>query len=225
MPRGYSSAFGTELAGQYLRPCFFCQIQFTSGISYIWSGIGNIAWNGQTWSGVGSLGKISKIEESSEVKATNISLELSGIDSNLLHQAIGETRQGYPVQIWFGALSANPTKLVTGPPTIIADPWKVFSGRMDQPTIQEGADTSTISISVESRMVDLQRPRERRYTHQDQQIDFPGDLGFEYVESLQNWSGIWGKGTPTGIVDRHGIPDPRGGTTNGSGGGLRGGAI
>jgi hypothetical protein len=46
-------------------------------------------------------------------------------------------------------------------------------------------------------MIDLQRPRERRYTHEDQQIDHPGDMGFEYVSQLQELNLAWGKATAT----------------------------
>ena len=38
----------------------------------------------------------------------------------------------------------------------------------------------------------LKRSRERRYTHDDQQIDFPGDLGFEFVPKLQELNLVWG---------------------------------
>jgi hypothetical protein len=59
--------------------------------------------------------------------------------------------------------------------------------------MDEQAETATVSISYEGRLIDLERPRARRYTHDDQQIDFPGDRGFEYVPTLQEWNGVWGR--------------------------------
>jgi hypothetical protein len=50
-----------------------------------------------------------------------------------------------------------------------------------------------VSISYESRLIDLERSRESRYTNEDQQRAFPGDRGFEFVPSLQDLSLTWGR--------------------------------
>lgn len=208
MPRPLTPLMTAELTGALLRPVFFLQAHFLSGDIFLWSGIGTVTWNGQNWVGVGTLGTISSIQESSELQANNVTITMSGIPSDMLGQALNETRQGYAVQLWFGALGDNNN--------VIADPLKCFAGRMDVPVVEEGGDTSTISITVESSLVDLQRSRLRRYTHEDQQIDFPGDLGFQYVVGIQNWNGVWGnqRGTGGGILppgDRPPRPAPGGG--------------
>src|SRR5690348_7935183 len=109
MPRNLTSATLAEFTAAGLRPVIFVQIQFTSGTSYIWSGIGDVVWNGVTWIGVGQFGGISTMTESSEIAANGITLSLSGIDPTLIGQALNEVRQNYPVKMWFGAVStANP---------------------------------------------------------------------------------------------------------------------
>ena len=65
---------------------------------------------------------------------------------------------------------------------------------MDQLVIEEGAETSDIRVSVESRLIDLERPRTRRYTSQNQGIRFANDKAFDFVESLQNQRLAWGGG-------------------------------
>jgi hypothetical protein len=202
-----------QLSASLIRPVLLLQMHFTSGDAFMWSGIGNLQWNGQTWLGMGTMGTISPIEESSEIKATNVTFTLSGIAHDMVQKSLGEMRQGYPVKLWFGSLGdAN---------NVLADPLQIFAGRMDVPTIDDGATTSTISIAVENRLIDLNRSRERRFTDQDQQIDHPGDLGFQYVQFIQTWSGTWGKAGPGGIPLQHvgGPPPPR--PTFGSGGGQR----
>jgi len=74
---------------------------------------------------------------------------------------------------------------------IVADPYLAFVGRLDVPVIDDAGASCVISMQYESRLIDLQRTRERRWTHEDQQIDFPGDLGFEYVTSLPDQVLIW----------------------------------
>jgi hypothetical protein len=58
----------------------------------------------------------------------------------------------------------------------------------------DGAERCEIQITYESRLIDLNRAREWRYTHESQQQISPGDLGFEYVAGLQEREIRWGMG-------------------------------
>ena len=185
MSRDLTSAVQAELPKMNLRPVIFVEAVFTSGTLRVWSGIGTISWNGQTWTGVGNLGEISPISEGTEPHADGIELSLSGIPSDLIMKALGECRLNAPVKLWLGVLNEADA--------VIVDPYESFGGRMDVPSVEEGGETSTIKLRVENRLVDFNRARERRFTHEDQQIDYPGDLGFEYVAGLQEWNGVWGK--------------------------------
>src|SRR6185312_4802996 len=104
MPRPFSAAMTAQITGAYLRPAFFAQIHFLSGDGLVWSGTGTIHWNGHDFLGIGTLGHISTVEESSDIKANNLVLTLSGIPSDSLAQALNETRQGNPVTLWFGCV-------------------------------------------------------------------------------------------------------------------------
>jgi len=64
---------------------------------------------------------------------------------------------------------------------------------MDQMTIAEGPETSQIAMTVESRLIDLDRVRLRRYTSEDQKSRFPGDLAFDFVNDLQDKEIFWGR--------------------------------
>jgi hypothetical protein len=215
MSRNLTAAQLVEINAQNMRPVVFCQLQFTSGIVYLWSGIGSISWNGQTWLGVGTYGNISSIPETSDLAAVGVKLMLSGIPAQFITSALGEVRQGAPVIIYQGFL--------TPAGAVVASPNTAWSGRMDICEIAEGGDTAVITITAESRLLDLNRSRERRYQKQDQTIDFPGDTGFDFVPSLQELSIVWGKATNTSIPSGGG----GGGGDDGSnqryrGGGRRG---
>ena len=62
----------------------------------------------------------------------------------------------------------------------------LFVGQIDQMNIDEGADTSTITVAVESKMIKLNQPVVRRYTAESQKALYPDDLAFDYVEDLQD---------------------------------------
>jgi hypothetical protein len=185
MSRNLTAAQITEITAQNMRPILLCQLLFTSGWLYLWSGIGPLSWNGQTWTGVGSLGQVSAVPETSDVAAAGIQFSLSGIPSGVLASALSEVRQGSPVILWQGFLTAAGG--------VVASPNQAWNGRMDSCMVNEAGDTATITITAESRMMDLNRSRERRYEKQDQIIDFAGDLGFDYVPSLQELSIVWGR--------------------------------
>jgi hypothetical protein len=75
---------------------------------------------------------------------------------------------------------------------VVGTPYLAFSGRLDVPVIDEAGDTATISISYESRLADLDRPRIRRYTDQDQRAEYPNDGGLRYIAGLQDKQVTWG---------------------------------
>lgn len=184
MSRSLTAGMIAELQKGTVSPALFVSVEFVSGFIYAWSGTGNVTWNGHTWQGVGSMGNISAITETGELAATNLTLSLSGIPSDLIGKALDECRINKTASVWFGFLDSSGN--------VIADPYQSFSGRVDVPQIDEGGKTSTISITVESCMNDLQRARGSRYTQDDQQLVSPGDLGFSFVPATQNWTAKWG---------------------------------
>lgn len=181
-----SSAMLAALQSGVLYPAIFVQGQFATGIVRIWTGYGSISWNGFTWSGVGSLLGLSVVEEGSNVDARGVSLSLSGLDNSLLADALQEFQVAAPVTVYLGLFTGNPG-------TLLVDPLTSWAGQMDQPIVDVGADKATITITCESKMILHNVSVERRYTQDDQVIDFPGDYGFSFVTSIANQNFTWGR--------------------------------
>lgn len=178
MTRTMSDAMTAAVSEPTLYPILLARVTCVSGDVLVWSGLGDLEWDGLVWKGVGTLGGISEIAESADVLAKGITLSLSGVPSEMIATALGETRQGLPAIIYFGCLDRDGV--------LISDPIQLFSGLTDVASIEDGATTCTIAITVESRLIDLERARVRRYTPEDQHIDYPGDKGFDFVTGLQN---------------------------------------
>ena len=185
MPRSMSSAMKTAIAADLLPPALFVTATFATGPIYVWSGNFPIVWNSLTWVGIGSLGGVSVIEESSTVEAKGITLTLSGFDAGLLANVLAEVQLGAPVTVYLGFF--DPTA-----PTLIATPIPAWAGRMDQPTIDVDGKKGNISINCENRLMDMNTPVDRRYTIQDAQIFAPGDEGFNFVSGIQEITVYWG---------------------------------
>ncbi|MEI4470918.1 hypothetical protein [Frigidibacter sp. MR17.24] len=146
----------------------------------IWTGFGDRQIQGQNYVGAGSLLGIGDMQEVSDLSAQSSTLTLSGISSEIVALALAEPYQRRRCRIMFGEIS-------------VPDVVTLFSGLMNTMTIQDAGETSTIELVVDSKLVELQRARERRYTHESQQARYPGDTFFSYVADLQAKSIVWGR--------------------------------
>ena len=186
MSRDITNGMATALDRADLQPAIFFEGAFPSGMVRIWTGPGPIDWDGKTWTGVGVLLGLGALEETSDVVASGTTVSLSGVPLDLVGLAIDEARQGQAGRIWLA--------LLTEERTVIADPVQAFSGRLDVPELQEDGQSCRITISYESRLIDLSVPRNWRYTHESQQVLHPGDRGFEHVTAIQDQEITWGRG-------------------------------
>ena len=211
--RGLPNEITTYLDAATLQVFFAVELLFDSPNELrFWTGVGDLDFEGDTYTGTGDLMQISELQESSDIAARGATLTLSGIPSNLINLAIDEPYQGRIAKIKFGVfgqgvpdgsfLTINDAgdylllndagdKLKTDYADTLAL-FDMFVGRMDQMTIADGGDTSTISLTVESKLIDLERARSRRYTDNNQQSRFPGDLAFQFVTRLQDENLTWG---------------------------------
>lgn len=189
MARSLTTAFKNHISGASVTPILLFYADFPSGAVRAWSGYGTLSWGGNNYTGIGDFGGVDRVEEGSDHSAKGIVFTLAGIPSSLIALALADAYQGRTCTLWLGAMDS------TG--AVIADPYQFFSGRMDVMEIEDGGDTATIKLTGENRLIDLNRPRARRYTHEDQQIDYPGDLGLEYVAGLQDKKIYWGVAGPS----------------------------
>lgn len=176
-------AVAVNLGGASIRPFFAVDLLFDTP-QYYWTGLGDLTVAGVTYGGAGNLLNISALPETSEIKAANATISLSGINGALLSTALQTQYHGRLARVKFGL--GDPVTLV-----------EIFVGYMDQMTIDEGPDSCTISLSLESRLVDLERPRPVRFTTESQRMRFPNktpDKAFEFINDLQTKPLMWGRG-------------------------------
>lgn len=169
-------------------PVLLCELEFPTTPVRVWSGYGTLTWSGRDFSGVATLGRVSEIEETSDVSAKGLTLSLVGIPSDILSLSFSENYQQRAGRLWLGFLNSSSQ--------LIADPVQIFAGRMDVMSTDDGGETGTLKLTLENNLIDLGRPRERRYTDIDQQMDYPGDLGLKYVAGLQDKTIYWGRPLP-----------------------------
>ena len=177
MVRSLTTAVKTELTATRKEPILLVDFIFDSGSLRLWTGYGDISWDGKTWSGTGTLMTVSPIEETTSVQAPGVTITLSGIPSAILDLVDAENYQGRTCKLFFGFLNSSGV--------VIADPYEVFRGLIDVIGDSEDGTTATVIIRVENALVDLERPVERRYTPEDQKLVDATDTFFDYVADLQ----------------------------------------
>ena len=188
MSRTLTSGMLGVTTADVVRPAYFVRMVFDSSVLNIWSGIGDLAFGGNTYTGTGDLLSISEITETADIQATGIKVSLTGIKTSFIAIAKDQDYQGRVLNVSLGAFDASGS--------LIADPVIVFSGFMDTMTISESGQYSTITVSVENKLISFERSKVRRYTAEDQKIDHPTDKGFEFVTAIVQKEIIWGR--PTG---------------------------
>jgi hypothetical protein len=59
--------------------------------------------------------------------------------------------------------------------------------------LSENGETATVSISIENVLIDLDRPRARKLTNEEQLKRFSGDNSLSNVANLQDRQISWGR--------------------------------
>jgi hypothetical protein len=186
----------------------FGGVNIESGPLYLWTGLGDLTIGDITYTGTGSMLQISDVKETADIAAAGATLTISGIPTEILALALQEPYQGRLCYLKFGMIGANKDFLLkqdgsflllensssidisTGDPDALTD---LFVGYMDQMNIDEGPETSVIGLAVESKLIDLERPRIQRYTSASQKARYAGDLAFDFIPDLQDKPLSWGR--------------------------------
>lgn len=139
--------------------------------------------DGQEYLGVGGLGGISKVQESSELRAYSLTLKLAGIPRDAVAAALTQAYQGRSAKVWEVLLHPKSWQVIDAP--ILS-----FRGRMDQMNATLGT-TATVTVVLKNRLADWERPRLRRFTDDDQKRQHPADRGFEFLTATVEKEITW----------------------------------
>src|ERR1700722_13193964 len=94
MSRIINSGLMAAMTSGSLIPAWFAQLGFRSSTQYVWSGIGSLVVDGQTYLGVGSLASVGAITEGLDVNAAGTIVTLSGIDPTILNECLTDIKSG-----------------------------------------------------------------------------------------------------------------------------------
>ncbi len=192
MTRTIATANKNETTAEVFRPVLFLFLDLDGGDVTVNSSDQDIAWDfdgdssDETFTGVGQFGSVSVINESADLKASGIQCMLTGVPTTHISNALSEDYSGRTAKLYIGFLNASRV--------LVADPMVIFAGRIDAMDIQIGK-TASVSVSIESKLVDWERARIRRYTNQDQRNLYSTDEFCEFVVQTVEKELVWGQKT------------------------------
>jgi hypothetical protein len=166
-----------------IQPCILVDLTLVSGTYHVWSGVGSLTVGATVYLGLGSLGSIGDVSEGIDVRADGTSITLSGIDPAIMADCLSDIQLGAPATVWFALFSDG---------AIVGTPYPLYVGTVDKPTIPISTESISITLNLENRMLNLQRPTMRRYDAGDQNYYYPGDSGFNWVQILNDTALQWG---------------------------------
>lgn len=192
-----------------VRPILFARMDFATTPRMVHTEIGprlvtHPIYGTEEYVGIGDFGGMTTdLVESVSNAAQSIKLSITGIKKDYMRGVLTDDYHRRSIDLMFGFDDENSE--------LVDDPVIIDSRFMDKADINLGEQTADITLTCESRAIDLQGSSDLRFTDEDLQIEFPGDLAGEYIfrmaDLVLKWGGDRIQQTSSGV--RRGFGPPR----------------
>ena len=187
MSRSLTTAIKNELATNDIRPVHLISIGFSTPVNFTDCSFpltSSVSGSSITYTSSDHLIGISDFSEQTDVSKSSITLSLSGADQTFISVVLNENIINDSVTIHRGLLADDNT--------IIADPFLLYKGSIENFEIQEQPKSSTLSLSIVSHWADFNKKNGRKTNNTSQQRFFSTDVGMDF--SSQTVQDIrWGR--------------------------------
>ncbi len=181
MPRTIDSGTITAMSQDSYKPVVLVEVNTPSLDIRLTSNTQDVVYDSNTYT-AGALGGISTISETADINDAQISIIFSGIDPAIKAAVVASdfinSKVTVRVQFFDGGWKSSGDGLI------------YFIGSAASQNIASG-QSSDITVSCKSKVASLSRPRSERYSDQEQQAQYPGDLGMQYASELASKDIIW----------------------------------
>ncbi len=175
MARGLTSAVKTELATGNINPVLLIEIGFATPV-YLTNAsfdiTSSVSGTSRTYLSNGHLKGITGISETNAPTKNSLVVSLSGVDQTYISIALNENIINSNLYIYRGYLDGNLS--------VIADPFLLFYGTIDEYKISDNTNTANLNLTVTSHSGNFSKTNGRTTTDNSQQRFFSGDKGMEF---------------------------------------------
>lgn len=192
MTRVLTGGMQTAIAAQNGVMVNLIEMQFSTGTLRISNAPQNLVWNGLTWTGIGGLVSVTRVNETGDLSGWGADIELSGVDQTVIALLLGAQYIGRSITVWDSRWD-----IVAG--TVIVDPSVKFGGYMngswtiDEQRSGDGRSGGSVKISTRcsDRLAGLEQRRGIQPNASAHQVYFPGDLFFQMIGQVAWTPIIW----------------------------------
>ena len=163
---------------------FLAELNWPAGVVRAHTGIGELKINNHIWLGVGGLGGIGEFSDDDELGRSELPLELSGFDKDLLSEAFKRDAIGRPGQVYAAVRDDY------GQP-VEASFTPMFAGFIGDVAISQGNNNS-ITVTLVTDTADPRRKRPGRYTDESHRREYPGDEFYKWSAQTADRPIYWG---------------------------------
>lgn len=189
MNRGASAAVQAQWAAWQNSPLHLAELAFDSadgGSLYITDAYKPVVWNSNTYAAVGHFLNFSGLQESMDLRVSDLTFQLSGVDQAYIavfSQRKYIDRRLVINQAFFGTADA-----------LVVDPFPIHDGRMDFPrfVLDPDGGTATIDVASKDEFADFERLSGRHTNPHDQNVWFANDRSFDKLAQINAGSFVWG---------------------------------
>jgi hypothetical protein len=178
-----TAAQNAELAKPVTRVVYFCEFQFSSGTARLCNSNMDLGWGGYQWSGIGTLGEISQIEESDGLESRPLNFTINAAQPSWLALAVGpvEEYRGRDARVYMCPLDENFI--------MVGNPEQCWSGLMDMLSVD--FDSAKITLKCETSSYGLKRRPTFRLNAAQHKVKNPTDTGLDYLNDLISNPAVW----------------------------------
>ena len=179
MARALTAAMAAEIVTAGTRPFLLVALDFPSAALRLTTREGDVSFNGQVFLGDGVPLDVSAIEETTDAGPAGIAVSLAATAA-LRATVTTDFFQGRRAAVWLG--------FIDDAGAVVPAPAPIVGGFMEGADFDDDPARPSIGLRIENRLRDMTIARERRWSNEDQQVEFPGDTGLRYVEAIQDFA-------------------------------------
>lgn len=160
----------------------FGELDHPDGMVRLWTGIGDIEWNGETWLGRGKLARLGQVQSSEELMISDRVMSIVGVDPAQLSLLTGNVRNRVAT-FWIAGVDRG---------RVIADPYLLDEVLMDAQAfpVDENGQASIV-ITGFSGIWTLERAQEIVWSSEEAKTEYPAETGFDLINELAQKEVRW----------------------------------
>ena len=179
--RTLTTAALAALQSNPLPMALLIEMDLTSPLYMCTAGI-NLVIGGQTYLGIGTLGRIDAVQDSpAEIKP--LKFELSGVPSSMIALALAEPVQGTAIRVKTALFDPTTYQII--------ETRLRWQGQLDVMAIEDGIPTATVQVNAEHSAIDLLRTSASYYSNAEQRRLYSNDPSLQYVAGQAETKIVW----------------------------------